>query len=491
MKKNLDKNIDKLLETIKETYGNSSDIVIRNIQIGKNKLAYIYLESVSSDDKISDFLMQNLSSYVKVKKRFSISNLLTSLQNTIYNSHLSTINTYEDLFYYLASGYTILCLNGNSNAITVETKSSLDRGVTESSSETIIRGPKDSFTENNAINLGLIRKRIKDPNLWFDEQKVGKRTKSKVTLCYIKGIADDDKVKVLKEKISKIDIDGILDTGYIREYLTKNQSSAFPEFKSTERPDIACGSLLEGKIVIMVENSPYILIAPGLLIDFLHTSEDYYQRPINASFTRLLRFFAFIVTIITPGMYISLTTFNHEIIPDELLISLAVQREGVPFPTAVSIISMIITFELLREADIRIPNAMGSAVSIVGALILGEAAVSAGIVSPIVIIIIAITSISGLLFTDIDFINAIRIWRFVFIFFSTICGLVGFVVAGFIFTIKLCSMECIGIPYLAPISPLYKNSQKDALIRSPRYKMIYRPKFIANGDIKKAGENND
>lgn len=240
----------------------------------------------------------------------------------------------------------------------------------------------------------------------------------------------------------------------------------------------------------MVENSPYVLIAPGLLIDFLHTPEDYYQRPINASFTRLLRLFAFVITVITPGVYIALTTFNHEMIPDELLISLAVQREGVPFPTAVSIISMVLTFELLREADIRIPNAMGSAISIVGALVLGEAAVSAGIVSPIVIIVVAITSISGLLFTDIDFVNAIRLWRFVFIFFSMICGLIGFVVALFIFIIKISSMECIGIPYLAPISPFYKNDQMDGFIRSPRYKMTYRPEFIAKNDLKKTGDSN-
>lgn len=488
MKKDLNKNIDKLLEQIKKTYGNSSDIVTRKIEIGKKRILYVYLESVSSDDKVSNFLMKDISFYVKEKKKFIISDLYDNLKNTIPNSHLNTIKDYDDLFYHLASGYTILFVDGYKEAIAMETKTELDRGVTESTSETIIRGPKDSFTENNAINLGLIRKRIKDPNLWFEEVKIGKRTKTKVTIAYINGIANDDKVKIIKKELEKINIDGILDTGYIREFLTQKQTTAFPEFKSTERPDITCGSLLEGKIIIMVENSPYVLIAPGLLIDFLHTPEDYYQRPINASFTRLLRLFAFIITIVTPGIYISLTTFNHEIIPDELLISLAVQREGVPFPTAVSIIAMVLTFELLREADIRIPNAMGSAISIVGALVLGEAAVSAGIVSPIVIIVVAITSISGLLFTDIDFINAIRLWRFVFIFFSMICGLIGFIVAVFIFIIKMCSMECIGIPYLAPISPFYKIAQKDGFIRSPRSKMTYRPKFIAKNNLKKMGD---
>ena len=484
---NIDKNINTILKTIEEKYGKSSDIVSRKIKVGRKEIMYIYLESVSSDDKISDFLMKDLSSYIKNNKISLFDNLFKSLQNTIFNSHLKTIDNYEDIYYYLASGYTVIFINGEKKAIAIETKNELDRGVTESTSESVIRGPKDSFTENNAINLGLIRKRIKDPNLWFDETVIGKRTRTKVTIAFINDIVDEKNVKQIKQKLQNIDIDGILDGGSIRELIMTKQKSSFPKFKSTERPDLACKSLLEGKIVILIENSPFILITPGLFVDFLHSAEDEYQKSINTNFTRILRTIAFILTIVTPGFYIAITTFNQQMIPNELLISLSIQREGVPFPTAFEIIILITTFEILRESDIRIPNAMGSAIGIVGALVLGDAAVSAGIISPIVVIIVAITAICGLLYTDIDFVNATRLWRFIFILFSIICGLIGFVIAGIIFITKLCSLEIQGVPYLAPIAPFDRKSQEYAIIRKSKDKVKYRPLFLKIKDKKRAG----
>lgn len=483
----MNKNVDEILNQIEQKYGKSSDIVSRKIKIHHKNILYIYLESVSSDDKISDFLMRDLSYYVKNKKTSLFQSLLQSLENTIFNSHLTTIDQLEDVFYYLASGYTAIFVEGSKQAIVIETKSQLDRGVTESSSESVVRGPKDSFTENNATNLGLIRKRIKDPNLWFDETIVGRRTKTKITIAYLQDVVEDKDVKQIKKKLQNIDVDGILDGGQLREFIITKQKSAFPKFKSTERPDLACSSLLEGKIVILIENSPFVLITPGLFVDFLHSAEDDYQKSINVNFTRILRVIAFFLTILTPGFYIAITTFNQQMIPNELLISLAIQREGVPFPTAFETIMLIVTFEILRESDIRIPSTMGSAIGIVGALVLGDAAVSAGIISPIVVIIVAITAICGLLYTDIDFVNATRLWRFIFIIFATICGLIGFIVAGIIFITKLCSLEIEGIPYMAPISPFYKNAQSYAIIRKSKDKQKYRPFFLNIKNFKRLG----
>ncbi len=486
---NLDKSVDTILQHIVESFGNSSEIIKRTINIGRKKIAYIYLESVSSDDKISDFFMKDISDYVKNKKTSFFENLFKSLENSIPNSHLNIITNYDDVYYYLSSGYTVIFVDGHSKSIAIETKAALDRGITESSSEAVVRGPKDSFTENNAINLGLIRKRIKDPNLWFDETIVGKRTKTKVTIAYIQDVVDKERVKNIKDKLEQIDVDGILDSGYIREFILKENKSAFPQFKSTERPDLACASLLDGKIVILVENSPFVLITPGLLVDYLQSPEDNYQKPVNTNFTRILRFLAFILTIITPGFYIAVTTFNQQMIPNELLISIALQREGVPFPTAFEILMLIITFEILRESDIRIPNAMGTAISIVGALVLGDAAVSAGIISPIVVIIVAITAISGLLYSDIDFVNATRLWRIIFIIASMIAGLVGFVIAGIIFITRLCSLETDNIPYLVPIAPFYSHDQTNFLLRKSRDKIKYRPKFLSPKNRKRMGGN--
>ena len=465
--------VDDNINYIKEMNNNSSDIVTRKIKKKNKEVGYIYLESVSSDDKISDFLNKSLVSNI------SFTNVLKNLQNDIYCSHISTCDNFEEVFYYLASGYTALFIDGETRFIVVETKTTLDRGVSEGSSEPIVRGPKDSFTENHATNLGLIRKRIKDSNLIFDEVKVGRRTKTKVDIAYIKDIADNKRVSEIADELKKIDIDGILDSGYIREFLQNDSASLFPQMISTERPDLACSSLLDGKIVILVENTPYVLIIPGLFVDFIHSPEDNYQKPLNATFNRILRIICFFTATFSPAIYISLMTFNPEIIPDQLLISLAIQRDGVPFPTAVEVLVFIITFEILRQADVHSPTVSGSAMNIVGALILGDAAVNAGIVSPIAIIVIAVTSICELVFYDVDMINAIRQWRIIFIISSLFLGIIGFVASLFIFISKLSSLISFGVPYLTPISPFSTVGLKNYIARLKRPKLKERAKYLS------------
>ena len=472
--------IDYIKNYISNKYNNSSDLVKREIKIGNKKILYIYLESVSSDDKISDFFMKQIKNYKSI-------NLFEALKNNIPNSHLIIEDNIDDAFYKLASGYTCIFTENSKNFISIETKSTLDRGINESSTESILRGPKDSFTENIVINLGLIRKRIKDYNLYFDELIIGRRTKSKIVISYINGITIKKNIIEIKNKLKNIDIDGILDSGYIRDFLNTKKNTFFPKIKSTERPDLVSQSLLDGKIVIMVENSPFALILPSTLFDFIISSEDYYEKSGNVNFTKTLRFLSFILTITIPGLYVAATTFNQEVIPDELLISITTQREGVPIPTILEVFMMITTFEILRESDIRLPSKMSSAISIVGALVLGEAAVSAGIVSPIVIIVVSITSICGLLFTDIDFVNAIRWWRFLFLFLAGLVGIVGIMIAGIIFINKLCSTEILDTPYLTPISPLYPKDIIDTLFKRPINKNKKRPSYLTN-NTKKVGD---
>lgn len=471
------KDIYKNIDYIKNINHNSSDIVSRIIDNDNIKIGYVYLESVTSDDKVSEFLNKSI-----IGKK--IDEIVCHLEKSIYNSHISTINNLDDAFYFLSSGFTLIFIDKSNKAITVETRMSLDRGVSEATSEPIIRGPKDSFTENHAINIGLIRKRIKDSNLIFDEVIVGKRTKTKISVSYIKDIVKLDRVIKIIDNIKKIDIDGIIDSGYIREFLYNQSSTVFPRMISTERPDLASTSLLDGKIVILVENSPYVLIIPGLFIDYFHSPEDNYQKPINATFLRFLRILCFFITICVPSLYVALMTFNPETIPDELLISLALQRDGVPFPTAVEILVFVIVFEILRQADIHSPTVSGSAMNIVGALVLGDAAVNAGIVSPIAIIIVAITSICELVFYDIDMINAVRFWRIVFILASLFLGIIGFVSISFIFTTKLSSIVSFDTPYLTPISPLSITGIKNYLFRMERNKLYKRPKYLSNNTRK-------
>lgn len=478
----MDKNIDIIIEKIKQN--NSSDIFSRIFKIRNTKVAYVFIESVANDDKISNYLNKSLGIDIRNKK-CNFEDLFFSLKNTIPNSKLKVINTYEDIFYHLFSGFTCIFVEGYNKCIAIETKANLDRSISESSSEPVLKGPKDSFNENFLANLGLIRKRIKDENLIFTEVRVGRRSKTKVAISYIKDIADEKKVKKLLNSLKKIDIDGIIDSSYLKELIIENKPSILPQVISTERPDNVAISLLNGKIAIIVENTPYVLLVPSVLADFFQSPEDSYSKPFNASFTRIIRYLAFIIAILTPGIYIAVMNYNMEVLPNQLLISFAIQKEGVPFPTIVEVLIMIISYAILREADTRKPQIMGASISIVGALILGDAAVSAGIISPIVVIIISLSAVSGMAFSDPDIINAIRAWRILFMIFGCIFGLIGIFIGLIMFIAKLSSLETLGTPYLEPIAPFKLKDWKHEILRFPRGKIDKRPSYLTNKNITK------
>ena len=471
------KNAKKIIEKIKKLYGNSPDINTRLINVKGTNIGIIFLESSSQASTISDFIIKG-TLYASSNKTI-FQNIFEALKNNLFNSQLFTIKDYNQFPYFLSSGFTIVVVDGIDEAIIMETRGQLDRGVTESTSEPILRGSKDSFTESHSKNLGLIRKRIKDPNLWFDEIKLGRRTQTRISIAYINGIADPQKLKEIKKRLKKIDVDGVLDSGNIRDYLV-DKKSAFPQIQSTERPDVTSQALLSGKIVIFVENCPFTLIMPNVFIDYLHTSEDQYQKSSNITFTRVLRTIALIITIFTPAIYIAITTYDQNTIPDKLLISLAIQREGVPFPTAFEIILLTTIFEILRESDLRSPSSMSAAMSIVGALVLGQAAVDAGIVSPITVIVVAFTSICSLVFTDIDFMNGIRTWRFIFILAASILGIIGILSFTIIWLVKLSSLENLETSFLSPFAPFSKQDQNDAIYKAPEENLITRPDYISN-----------
>ncbi len=463
----MDQNIDYNIKHIKEMNGNSCDICTRIFKIKNKKIGYIFLESVSNDDKISNYLNKSLE--MDFRHNMFI-NIFEKLKNTIPNSKLKVIDNYDDVLYHLFSGFTCIFIDRYNKCIAVETKAKLDRAITESSSEPVLKGPKDSFNENYQENIGLIRKRIKDKNLYFHETIVGRRSKTKVSLAYIKDIVDAKKVEFILKKLKDINIDGIIDSSYIKEILLENKKSLLPLVISTERPDTVCISLLNGKIAIIVENTPYVILLPSIFADFFKSSEDDYSKPANASFTKILRYIAFIIAIITPGIYIAIMNYNMEVFPNQLLISFALQKEGVPFPTVIEILIMIIAYEILREADTRKPQIMGASISIVGALILGDAAVNAGIISPIVVIIISLSAVAGMAFNDPDIINAIRILRLLYILFGCIFGLIGIFVISIMVIAKMSSLEVLEMPYLAPLAPFKLNDFIRQIFRLPRVK---------------------
>ena len=284
----------------------------------------------------------------------------------------------------------------------VETRADINRSISNTDVETSINGPKDSFTENYQINIGLIKRRIKSHNLKIENKVIGRKTSTQVGVLYFNDIVDLDLIDEILKKLDKIDIDGIIDSSTIGFLLDGENNNVYPTFLQTERPDIVATALLEGKVAIVVDTTPYVLIIPAFFIDFINPNIDNYSKSKNINFIKILRIFAYFLSMIAPALYISIMNYNQETIPTDLLVNFAIQRNGVPFPTIVETILMLAVCEILRESDLRFPSNYGSAISILGAIVLGEASVSAGIASPITIIVIAITFISSLTFNNIE-----------------------------------------------------------------------------------------
>ena len=451
-----------MLEQLKKDTNNASDIIYKNITIFNTNITIIYSEVINSSDSINKMILNNLS-YINEEK-IKIDNIFSYLYNNLPGVNCSIVKDYNDLINKLFNGFTIIYINEN-EIISIETRTTLDRGISYSQSEITTRGPKDCFCENYNKNFGVLRYRIKSKNLWIKELFIGKETNTKVGILYMKNIVNVDLINNVYIVLSKINIDGIIDSSYLKKYLI-NKNSLFPTIISTERPDVCSMALLEGKVVILVDNSPYALILPCFFIDFFHTPDDYYQNSFNITFIRIIRLIAFIIAIFIPAYYIAITTHNHDSVATDLLLNFLNQRKAVPYPALVEALLMTISFEILRESDQRMSSTMGTAVSILGGLVLGDAAVSAGIISPIMIIVVAISAIAGLSFTSIELTNAIRFFRIILMILASTLGLYGIFLGGLILITKLASINTFNTPYLAPFSPLIPSEQKDAIIKA-------------------------
>lgn len=430
----------------------SKDYIYKKIKIDKKELYLIFNEVLCSGDGINESILKRLT--LLNHKNFDLENKLPANNIKIIKK--------DEIISYVNKGF-VVCLTGDM-IFAIEEKQKLERGITTIESELSLNGPKDSFSESFNTNLGLIRRRIKSEDLWWDEVTLGKSTETKVGILYMNNIVDKDLVEKVKARLNLIDIDGIIDSSYLKDNL-ENNNSFFPTISSTERPDKVAMSLLEGKVAIIVDMSSYVLILPNFFIDFFHTVDDYYQKSINVTFIRCIRILAFFIAIFIPAYYIAVTTYNQNSIFLSLLLLLKAQRTAVPFPAIVEALFMIISFEILRESDLRMSSTTGSAISILGGLILGDAAVSAGIMSPIMIIVIAISSIAGFVFTSIELVNAIRLYRIIFLLLATVLGVYGIYLGAIYLLYKLITLTSFDNPYLAPFSPFIKNEMNDAIYK--------------------------
>ena len=459
--------MNNVINRLKKDTNNDDNIIYRKKIIFFKEIYIIYNQTITSSSDISDFIIRSLNKiHIPTIK---------NIENKINNFKYKEINNYNDLTYYLNSGFTIIIYSEN-KFIALETRKDLSRGITTPTTENTPRGALDSFTENIENNIGLIKRRIKSNDLWIKNYCMGKYTDTSVSLLYIKSIAKEKLVNDVDKLLKKINIDGIIATGTIRNLIEKENKNNFPNVMTAEKPYTAIKYLLQGNVVILADNDPFALIMPTTINDYFISEEDDFAKSINVSLTRIIRYITFAITLLTPGVYIAMTTYNQEIIPTEL--------ENVPFSTFVEALLMMISFEILRESDLKIPSFASSAISIVGALILGEAAVSAGIVSPIMIIVIAITSISALTFVEPEFINAMRLYRFLFMIGGALFGIHGILLIFIFMIINLSSYDFLGMPYLTPFAPPITANLKDSIIKTPTININKRNHMLTDNITK-------
>ncbi|MBB3114460.1 spore germination protein KA [Paenibacillus phyllosphaerae] len=392
-------------------------------------------------------------------------------------AQIQTVSTINEVTDGILKANIALLVAGENKAIIADLKGFEKRSVQEPAAEASVRGPRDGFTETLRINTSLIRRRIRSSRLKIESITIGRVSQTDIAIIYIEGIVSLTILEEVRRRIGRIQIDGVIESGYIEEFIEDVTWSPFPQIQNTERPDIVCASLLEGKVAIIVDNTPFALIAPMTFWTGLQAVEDYYERSIYTTFIRFVRYSLFNIALLLPSMYVALSTFHQQLIPMNLLISIANSREGVPFPTFVETLLMEFMFEGLREAGIRMPKAVGSAVSIVGALVIGQAAVQAGIVSAPVVIVVATTGIASFAIPRYNFGTAYRLLRFPMLIFAGILGLYGIIGGLFLMIVHLLGLRSFGVPYMSPVIPQIPQSLKDVFIRAPRWMMTERPSF--------------
>lgn len=499
------------LEFIKTSYNTliNSDILIREFILnarGKQyKASLLYIDGMVDSQLLNDFVLEPLmmrnrnnlfdndqnriiseavSNNITVRKvkKFDLAEYIENClvpQNSIKQS-----NSFEEIFSGVNSGNCALFVDTLSIAFDIDVKGFKQRSISKPENEIVIKGPHEAFVENIRTNTSLLRRFSNTENLVIENLEVGKITKTKCAVCYMQNIANGDLVAEVRYRINNLDIDSLLSSGQLEQLISDNNSLGLPKALSTERPDNAVQHLLEGRVVVLVNGSPYALILPSIMIDFLTSPEDRNLKSIFSNFLRAIRIISTVFALLLPGLYVSVTSFHIEILPTELLYSILAARESVPFPVIFEILIMEISFEIIREASLRVPSAIGSTIGIVGALVIGQAAVSAGIVSPILIIIVAITALSSFAIPDYSFSFHLRLFRFLFILLGYAAGFLGIGTGLFVYISIICDMESFGVSYSLPYSHM-ENLKNTGIILPPIWKREYRSSYLAPKKEKK------
>jgi len=487
------------LKTIEEALSYSPDLVIRMLKYTYSgfEAAVIYIDGLAESKVVQDNILKplikefcedkfkekgntnNISNKNIITSRKSISSIEARIRNSVVTvSSLKEANTLNECISGILAGNTVLLIQNSNKALIMKTPGWRTRTPDEPITEPSVSGPRDGFVETLQENITMIRRRIKDRNLSLIKLKLGRRTRNDIAVVYIKGIANKDTVEEVLRRIGQIDVDQILAAGVLEQFIEDNFLSPFPQMQYTERPDRVVAAILEGRIAIIIDNTPFALVVPASLSMFMQSPEDYYERWIYSSLIRILRYLAIAVSLFLPAVYVSLISFHQGLIPTKLAIFIASAREGVPLPSLIEAILMEVTLEILREAGIRLPKSIGQAVGIVGGLVIGEAAVRAGIVSPVSVVVVSFTAIASFSVAQYSLGIPIRMLRFTMMLAAGMLGLYGVMLSFIMITVHLSRLKSFGVSYMSPFVPYRPGDWKDFILRLPVMMMKKRPEML-------------
>lgn len=473
--------LDKNKQNIESLFDKCDDFIKRDFTIMRNRRACLYyFDNMVSSENISRFILEQLMEIDM--DRGTIKNA-ESIKNKLLPSHDVKISKdTNELLKAVYDGDCIIFIDGIDEALIVNVRVAKGRTVGNPLIEVSAIGPQEGFVEDLHLNLALLRKRIKTSKYKIEFSTNGRITKNTFAIMYIEGIAKNDFVKELKNRIEQIDTDGFIDSGHLRRFISDNKLTIFPQEIITERPDRCVNHLLEGRVVVMLDGSAFALIYPSVFIDLLKTADEAYMSYYMSMFLLLLRFVAFLISTFGAALYIALTIYNPGMIPTQLLITIASSRAGVPFPAFIEAFIMEFTFEIIREANIRIPKPIGPSISIVGGLVIGQSVVQAGIVSQAMIIVVALTAISAFAVPGYTTNSALRLIRFPFMIVASFLGMYGIISLLIVLLIHMASIRSVGVPYLSPIAPINIKDIQNILFHGPPKLQVYRPSFLEPTD---------
>jgi hypothetical protein len=474
----LSTDLDQNLQELQNIYQNCMDVVFRPFKIdGKTKAVLIYFDGLANIEEIDAGVLTPLMKENNTDQLIHVNHIL---EQRLTVSKVKKIQTITECMEHISGGNPVLLIDQQSEGFALGLSNWEKRSIDEPTGEAVIRGPREGFTESLGTNLALLRRKIRSPQLKMKSMKIGEYTQTEVVISYIEGIADQALIQEVETRLSRIKVDGILETSYIEEFIEDNPYSPFPQVLDTERPDAVAANLLEGRVAILQDGTPFALIVPISFYSFLQSSEDYYNRSLISTAIRWLRYLFLLISLLLPSLYVAILTFHQEMLPTTLLVTIAASRENVPFPALVEALLMEIVFEALREAGVRLPKQAGAAVSIVGALVIGQAAVQAGIVSSPLIMVVALTGIASFTVPRYAAGIALRMLRFPMILLAGTLGLLGIMLGLLMIVTHMAALRSFGVPYLSPMAPMQGREIQDVLLRAPWWKLNTRPSLTDN-----------